>query len=282
MGATNLNMASYLNYQFKDTESFINTFDEAPLWSASFGLLLLKHVELKSDQTVIDIGSGAGFPLLELAGRLGNSCKLYGIDPWKNANVRAHQKIENYGYSNVSIIEASAEQIPFENNTIDLIVSNLGINNFENPEIVFKECHRALKPNGKLALTTNLNGHWKEFYQLFYYTLENIDKANLIPILKKDEEHRGTIESISKLFTNNNLTLTRHYEEQFKMNFIDGSAFLNHHFIKLGWLTTWIGLFPKAELLEIFTALELNLNDYAVKNNGLSLTVPMAYLEGVK
>ncbi|MBK9726624.1 MAG: class I SAM-dependent methyltransferase [Saprospiraceae bacterium] len=275
-------MASYLNYQFKDTESFINTFDEAPLWSASFGLLLLKHVELKSDQTVIDIGSGAGFPLLELAGRLGNSCKLYGIDPWKNANVRAHQKIENYGYSNVSIIEASAEQIPFENNTIDLIVSNLGINNFENPEIVFKECHRALKPNGKLALTTNLNGHWKEFYQLFYYTLENIDKANLIPILKKDEEHRGTIESISKLFTNNNLTLTRHYEEQFKMNFIDGSAFLNHHFIKLGWLTTWIGLFPKAELLEIFTALELNLNDYAVKNNGLSLTVPMAYLEGVK
>ncbi|MBK8448575.1 MAG: class I SAM-dependent methyltransferase [Saprospiraceae bacterium] len=239
-------------------------------------------MELKSDQTVIDIGSGAGFPLLELAGRLGNSCKLYGIDPWKNANVRAHQKIENYGYSNVSIIEASAEQIPFENNTIDLIVSNLGINNFENPEIVFKECHRALKPNGKLALTTNLNGHWKEFYQLFYYTLENIGKANLIPILKKDEEHRGTIESISKLFTNNNLTLTRHYEEQFKMNFIDGSAFLNHHFIKLGWLTTWMGLFPKAELLEIFTALELNLNDYAVKNNGLSLTVPMAYLEGVK
>ncbi|MFZ1424128.1 MAG: class I SAM-dependent methyltransferase [Saprospiraceae bacterium] len=275
-------MASYLNYQFKDTESFINTFDEAPLWSASFGLLLLKHVELKSNQTVIDIGSGAGFPLLELAGRLGNSCKLYGIDPWKNANVRAHQKIENYGYSNVSIIEASAEQIPFENNTIDLIVSNLGINNFENPEIVFKECHRALKANGKLVLTTNLNGHWKEFYQLFYYTLENIDKANLIPILKKDEEHRGTIESISKLFTNNNLKLTRHYEEQFKMNFIDGSAFLNHHFIKLGWLTTWMGLFPKAELLEIFTALELNLNDYAAKNNGLSLTVPMAYLEGVK
>ncbi|MBK9722719.1 MAG: class I SAM-dependent methyltransferase [Saprospiraceae bacterium] len=275
-------MTSYLNYQFKDTETFINTFDEAPLWSASFGLLLLKHLELKSNQTVIDIGSGAGFPLLELAGRLGNSCKLYGIDPWKNANVRAHQKIENYGYSNVSIIEASAEQIPFENNTIDLIVSNLGINNFENPEIVFKECHRALKPNGKLALTTNLNGHWKEFYQLFYYTLENIGKANLIPILKKDEEHRGTIESISKLFTNNNLTLTRHYEEQFKMNFIDGSAFLNHHFIKLGWLTTWMGLFPKAELLEIFTALELNLNDYAAKNNGLSLTVPMAYLEGVK
>ncbi|MGB4970319.1 MAG: class I SAM-dependent methyltransferase [Saprospiraceae bacterium] len=275
-------MTSYLNYQFKDTETFINTFDEAPLWSASFGLLLLKHLELKSDQTVIDIGSGAGFPLLELAGRLGNSCKLYGIDPWKNANVRAHQKIENLGYSNVSIIEASAEQIPFENNTIDLIVSNLGINNFENPEIVFKECHRALKPNGKLALTTNLNGHWKEFYQLFYYTLENIGKANLIPILKKDEEHRGTIESISKLFTNNNLKLTRHYEEQFKMNFIDGSAFLNHHFIKLGWLTTWMGLFPKAELLEIFTALELNLNDYAAKNNGLSLTVPMAYLEGVK
>lgn len=133
-------MTDYLNYKFEDNEIFINTFDENPLWSAAFGHLLLKHITLKRHQTIVDLGSGAGFPLLELAGRMGNTCKIYGIDPWKNANKRANQKIKNYGYTNVKIIETSAAKIPFKENSIDLIVSNLGINNFENTNAFFKEC----------------------------------------------------------------------------------------------------------------------------------------------
>lgn len=275
-------MTPYLSYKFEDNETFINTFDEAPLWSASFGLLLLKHLELKRNQTIIDIGSGAGFPIIELAGRMGNTSQFYGIDPWKNANQRTKQKITNYGYTNVELIETSAEKIPFDNETIDLIVSNLGINNFDKPGVVFKECSRVLKPNGKLAITSNLNGHWKEFYQLFYATLEQIGKQHLISFLKKDEEHRGSIETVSKLFMDNGFKVIRHFEESFEMKFVDGTAFLNHHFVKLGWVTTWIGLFPKEELQEIFSALEQNLNDFSTKNNGLILTVPMAYIEGEK
>src|ERR1700722_16328438 len=120
-------MPDYLQYKFEDTPEFISTFDELPLWSASFGLLLLKHLELKPNLTVLDIGSGAGFPLLELAQRLGASSKCYGIDPWTNASNRAKQKIKNYGITNAEIIEASAEQLPLDNATVDLIVSNLGI-----------------------------------------------------------------------------------------------------------------------------------------------------------
>jgi ubiquinone/menaquinone biosynthesis C-methylase UbiE len=275
-------MTNYLSYKFEDSENFVSTFDELPLWSASFGLLLLKHLELKPNLTVVDIGSGAGFPLMELAARLGTSCKLYGVDPWKNANERAKQKIKNYGLANVELFESSAEKIPLEDNSVDLIVSNLGINNFENPPVVFRECNRVLKPGGKLALTTNLNGHWKEFYSVFEATLQQLGKNELLPLLKKDQEHRGTVESISKLFTENGFTITRHYEESFEMKFLDGSAFLNHYFIKLGWLTTWMGIFPKGELEKIFSALEANLNSHAGKNGGLRLTVPMAFIEGEK
>ncbi len=275
-------MSHYLDYQFEDSEEFISTFDELPLWSASFGLLLLKHLELKQNQTVIDIGSGSGFPLLELAGRLGPTCKLYGIDPWKNANTRAHQKIINYGYTNVEIIESSAEKIPFDDNSIDLIVSNLGINNFDRPEIVFKECNRVLKPKGKLVLTSNLTGHWKEFYQIFYSTLQQLGKQNLIPALKQEEDHRGNVESVSKLFSGNGFIVCRHIEENFEMKYSDGSAFLNHHFVKLGWLTSWMKIFPKDELKDIFISLEQNLNNYSKNHNGLTLTVPMAFIEGEK
>src|SRR5436190_15806042 len=130
-------LREYLSYKFEDTPSFVATFDDLPLWSAPFGLFLLKHLELKKGITAIDVGSGAGFPLLELASRLGDSCKVYGVDPWKNANERTKQKILNYGMKNVEVLECSAEKVPLEDGSTDLIVSNLGINNFENPELVF-------------------------------------------------------------------------------------------------------------------------------------------------
>jgi|SRR6185436_1740718 len=275
-------MTEYLSYNFEDTEEFISTWDELPLWSAPFGLLMLKHLELKPNLTVIDIGSGAGFPLMELAGRLGSSCKLYGIDNWKNANKRAKQKIKNYKLSNVDIIESSAEQIPLNDSSVDLIVSNLGINNFENPENVFKECHRVLKPKGRLTVTTNLDGHWKEFYNVFESTLKELGKNDLIIKLKEQQAHRGTIETASKLFTENGFKVYRHFTDSFEMKFLNGSAFLNHHFVKLGWLSSWRDLLPEENLKEIFELLERNLNAYATASGGLTLPVPMAYIEGEK
>jgi arsenite methyltransferase len=191
-------------------------------------------------------------------------------------------KTKNYNLSNVEIIESSAEQIPFGDNSIDLIVSNLGINNFDKPQVVFKECNRVLKPESKLALTTNLKGHWKEFYTIFYSTLQQLGHDDLIIPLKKDEEHRGTIESVSKMFRDNGFKVCRHFGERFEMKFLNGSAFLNHHFVKSGWLTTWLTLFPKEKLKEVFLTLEQNLNDYSEKNGGLTLTVPMAFIEGEK
>jgi 16S rRNA G527 N7-methylase RsmG len=54
-----------------------------PSWSASFGLLLLKNLELKRNQIIVDIGSGAGFPLMELAGRIGDTCYNFTcVDTW--------------------------------------------------------------------------------------------------------------------------------------------------------------------------------------------------------
>ena len=275
-------MMGYLSYKFEDTPEFVSTFDELPLWSASFGLLLLKYLEYKPNLTIIDIGSGAGFPLMEIASRFGESCKCFGLDIWTNANNRAKQKIKNYGLTNVEVLEGSAEKIPFDSNSIDLIVSNLGINNFENPSAVFSECNRVIKPGGKLALTTNLNGHWKEFYNVFESTLRQLGKNDLVQKLKEHEEHRGTVDSISKLFVNSGFRVGRYYQDSFEMKFTDGSTFLNHHFIKLGWLASWKDLIGAEYLQEVFALLERNLNDLATASGGLTLTVPMAFIEGEK
>ncbi|MBK7431228.1 MAG: hypothetical protein IPI62_09940 [Bacteroidetes bacterium] len=49
-------MTDYLKYKFNDSENFVNTFDELPLWSATFRLLMLKHLKLKPYFKVVDIG----------------------------------------------------------------------------------------------------------------------------------------------------------------------------------------------------------------------------------
>jgi arsenite methyltransferase len=104
-------MDNYLktNYDLNDKET-VSVIDELPLWSAPFGLKLLEKIKYKKNITALDIGSGLGFPLLEAAMRLGNTCKLYGIDPWEAAVERTKTKIRVYGITNVEIITGIAEK----------------------------------------------------------------------------------------------------------------------------------------------------------------------------
>lgn len=57
----------------------VDAYDELPLWSALFGALLLRHVPLRPARVALDIGCGTGFPLLELALRLGPTAHVYAI-----------------------------------------------------------------------------------------------------------------------------------------------------------------------------------------------------------
>lgn len=86
-----------------------------PLWAAPFGLKLLEGIRYKKGIQALDIGFRAGFPLIEIAMRLGKDSKIYGIDPWEAAIDRAEKKIDYYDIHNIEIEKYCIEKnIPSE------------------------------------------------------------------------------------------------------------------------------------------------------------------------
>ena len=123
-------MTQYLKTDWNyNSEKLVEVFDELPLWAAPFGLKLLDGIRYKKGIQAVDVGFGVGFALIEIAMRLGQDSKVYGIDTWEAAVDRAEKKIDFYGLRNIEIIRGVAENMPLNDNSIDLIVSNNGLNN---------------------------------------------------------------------------------------------------------------------------------------------------------
>jgi arsenite methyltransferase len=246
--------------------SVVRAYDELPLWSAMFGLLMLEEIPMTGVRKALDVGCGTGFPLIELAERLGPSAEVHGIDPWAPALKRAAEKIQDRGTPNVTLHEGSANVMPFDDATFDLIVSNLGLNNFDDRAGAIRECRRVSRQGATLALTTNLLGHMREFYDLFATVLDRAARERL----QNHIEHRATVESVRTLLTEGGFKISRVVEREGSMRFANGEAMLNHYFIKLGFLEAWKEVEPDRA---VWTRLLKKMN------GEVRLTIPMAYIE---
>ena len=268
-----------INYQSAQFGTF---YDELPLWSAPFGLLLLERVPLRPDLVILDVGAGTGFLALELAQRCGLHSKVFAVDPWPSGMARLRSRVDFLGLKNVVLMEQDAARLDLADEVVDLIVSNLGINNFENPEAVLHECWRVARPGAKLFLTTNLTGHMAEFYEIFRATLVELGLTNRLPGLNAHIQHRGTVESVTLLLEQSGFKPQLVTTDSFKLRFADGSALLRHYFIRLGFMGAWKALLPADALEQTFSTLERNLNVQAASQGELALTIPVACFEAQK
>jgi arsenite methyltransferase len=277
-------MKKYLNSEFDlNSDELIEVFDELPFWAAPFGLKLIDKVVLRKGIKALDIGFGAGFPLTELAMRLGNSCKVYGIDPWAAAIQRTRKKLLFYGIENVEIIEGVAESIPLPADSVELIVSNNGINNVEDLDIVLSECSRIMKQGGQFVLTMNLNNTMVEFYEILEAVLrdeemtEEIEKMNQ-QIYKK----RKPLDEFTMILENHGFSIKDIDHDQFDYKFVDGTTLLNHYFIRLAFLNGWKGIVPFEKQEFIFSEIEKRMNEKAVIDGYFKLSVPFVVIDCTK
>ncbi len=276
-------MLEYLQsaYDWNDPRQ-VAVIDEVSSWSAPFGQLLLENVPLKADLNVLDLACGTGYPLLELARVLGSSCRVTGLDPWMEALKRARVKISVYSLANAAVAMGDGAALPFEKESFDLAVSNLGVNNFAAPAKVMQEVFCTLKPGGCLALTTNPRGHMHEFYQAYADTLVELRMNDHLKALEAHVAHRFGRERLCEMLEQAGFSIRRLFQEEFKLRFLSGSALFRHNLIQYGFLDGWRSLLTREEEPRVFEHLESKLNRLASSAGELSLTIPVLYVEATK
>ncbi len=269
-------------YDLNDS-SVISAIDDLPLWSAPFGIKLLEKVCYRKHIKALDIGSGNGFPVVELASRLGGTCEVFGIDPWKEANDRVRQKVETWGITNLKIIESEAEKLPFGEGYFDLVISNNGINNVEDDKKVLREVARVTRQNAQLVITVNLPGTMIEFYSVLK---EVIREQGLNEYVSRVDEHihskRKPIEYTRQLIQEAGFKILGCEEDGFEFKYTDGTSFLNHFFTKLAFKESWMNLLPKEKVEDVFNKTENKLNIIADGQNGLSMSIPFVCINALK
>jgi arsenite methyltransferase len=247
-----------------------DAYDELSLWASRFGTLLLDNLELRQEVRGLDLACGAGFPLFELAHMHGPSSHWTGVDIWADALERARRKRAVYGDTNVELVEADGASMPFDDETFDLITSNLGINNFEDPLKVIAECRRVAKPGARIVVTTNLTGHMAAFYDVFRESVP----PELVAKVNEQEAHRGRRDTVEQTLNTAGFTISRVIEDEFFLRFADGAALLNHplvSFFKDGWLAV-------TDDAQVWKTIEKKLN----AASPLRMRIPMLYAEGVR
>jgi ubiquinone/menaquinone biosynthesis C-methylase UbiE len=113
----------------------------------------ISRAGLKAGETVLDLGSGAGFDAFLASRQVGESGKVIGVDMTQEMVQKAQANAEKLNVSNVDFRLGEIEKLPVADRSVDVVISNCVINLSPDKAAVFGEIYRCLKPGGRILIS---------------------------------------------------------------------------------------------------------------------------------
>ncbi len=105
---------------------------------------------IRRGKTVLDVGCGAGFDLYVASRKVGDAGRVLGVDLTPDMVSVATDNIARSGLMNVEVRQGSSEALPYERESIDVVISNGVFNLSPRKRLSFEEVFRVTKPGGRL------------------------------------------------------------------------------------------------------------------------------------
>jgi SAM-dependent methyltransferase len=137
-----------IGYEYKSIEGYVA--------KADLGLgcgLPTEYAGIKKGDIVVDLGSGAGNDAFVARAIVGDEGKVIGLDMTEEMVEKANLNKTKLGINNVEFHLGDIEQMPFENNLADVVVSNCVLNLVPDKHKAFSEIYRILKPGAHFCIS---------------------------------------------------------------------------------------------------------------------------------
>ena len=146
----------------------------------------LKHLNIKSDDVILDVGCGGGINIKRMAQ---DAKKVYGIDysiESVNLSKEVNEKLINEG--KVEIMKGNVKDLPFEDNTFDIVTAFETVYFWPDIEKCFGEVKRVLKPGGMflIGMETNGSDNWVMKFWKHFIDMEMYNDGEIKNFLKKN------------------------------------------------------------------------------------------------